>query len=145
MHQEEHSDSKTVHQEKNKKIVKQYAAAMNKGDMTALRNLFAEDAVVQGVFGMAPVEKAMAVWEQLVKGLEMKLFIEEIIAEGDLVAVRYTEKGSFTGEFMGHSPTGRSYKIDAMEWFLIKEGKIKQRWGARDHASQAKQIGIPLS
>jgi predicted ester cyclase len=31
-----------------------------------------------------------------------------------------------------------------MEWFEIENGKIKRRWGARDAASQARQLDIPL-
>ena len=131
-------------QDGNKRIVLRYVAAFNEGDMEGLRCLFAEDAIVQGVFGMVPVKKAFDVWEQLVTGLKMELIIEEIIEEGEQVAVRFTEKGTFMGVFMGNAPTGKSYEIKAMEWFVIKDGKIQQRWGARDHASQAKQIGLPL-
>lgn len=145
MKQIEFSESNCVQLDQNKEIVKQYVSAFNRGDMEALRSLFAEDATIQGVFGLAPLEKAFEVWKQLISGLNMKLIIEEIIAEGEHIAVRYTEKGVFKGSFMGHSPTGKSYEIKAMEWFIIKDGKIKQRYGARDHFSQAKQIGLPLS
>ena len=30
-----------------------------------------------------------------------------------------------------------------MEWFEIREGRIARRWGARDGASQARQLGFP--
>jgi predicted ester cyclase len=30
-----------------------------------------------------------------------------------------------------------------MEWFEIENGRIRRRWGARDGASQARQLGIP--
>jgi hypothetical protein len=29
-----------------------------------------------------------------------------------------------------------------MEWFEVRDGQIVRRWGARDHASQARQIGM---
>ena len=45
---------------------------------------------------------------------------------------------------MGYEPTGRTYERVAMEWFVIRDGKIARRWGARDGASQARQIGLPL-
>lgn len=137
--------AEAVEQDQNKQIVQQYADAFNRGDLAALTALFAPDAEIQGVFGKAQMEKALAVWQQLVNGLGMQLTIEEMMAEGDCVAVRYTERGTFTGTFMGHAPTGKSYEVAAMEWFRIREGKIQQRWGARDHASQARQIGLPLS
>jgi hypothetical protein len=37
--------------------------------------------------------------------------------------------------------TGKSYEMVAMEWFEIKDGLIHRRWGARDSASQSKQLG----
>ena len=74
----------------------------------------------------------------------MNLTIEEMIAEGDIVAVRYSERGVFRAPFFGHAPTGKSYELVAMEWFVVRNGRIQQRWGARDQASQARQIGMPL-
>jgi ketosteroid isomerase-like protein len=37
---------------------------------------------------------------------------------------------------------GKSYELVAMEWFEIEGDRIKRRWGARDAASQARQLGI---
>lgn len=75
----------------------------------------------------------------------MQLTVEDIAAEGDVVAVCYRERGTFKGPFMGNEPTGKSYELVAMEWFVIRDGKIQKRWGVRDHAAQARQIGLPLS
>jgi predicted ester cyclase len=61
-----------------------------------------------------------------------------------VVAVRYAERGTFAGPFRGQPPTGKAYELVAMEWFVLKDGKIRRRWGARDAASQARQIGLPL-
>lgn len=131
-------------QEKNKQVVHAYVAAFNRGDLKALRALFSPDAEIQGVLGKGQMEKIMPIWEQLVDSLGMELTIEEIIAEGEVVAVRYTERGNFKGPFFGHAPTGKSYELVAMEWFVIRNGKIFQRWGARDQASQARQIGMAI-
>jgi steroid delta-isomerase-like uncharacterized protein len=128
--------------EANKDVVRAYVGAFNRGDLDAVRDLFAPDAQVQGVLGAGQMDKAIAVWEQLVRGLGIKLVIEEMIGEGETVAVRYTERGTFTGEFFGQGPTGKSYELVAMEWFRIRGGKIVSRWGARDSASQARQIGL---
>ena len=67
-----------------------------------------------------------------------------MVAEDDVVAVRYTERGTFVAPFRVQQPTGRSFELVAMEWFTLKEGKIHRRWGARDVASQARQLGMPL-
>ena len=73
------------------------------------------------------------------------LTVEEIIAEGDTVAVRYTERGAFVGSFRGQEPTGKSFELMAMEWFTLLDGKIHRRWAVRDAASQARQMGMKLS
>ena len=131
-------------QEQNKRIVKDYVEAFNSGNMERLAALFSPEAEIQGVLGKGQLEKVMPIWVQLVQGLGMQLKVEEMCAEGNQVAVRYTEKGTFKGKFMGNEPTGKSYELVAMEWFIIEDGLIVRRWGARDGASQARQLGLPL-
>ena len=132
------------YEEANKRIVQAYVDAFNRGDLEALRKLFSEDAQIQGVLGEGILDKVVAVWAQLIEGYGMQLEVAGMVAEGDTVAVRYVERGTFRAPAFGHEPTGRSYELVAMEWFIIREGKIHQRWGARDAASQARQLGIPL-
>lgn len=132
-------------QEANKAVVAAYVDAFNRGDLDALARLFSDDAEIQGVLGRGGVAAVMPIWRQLVEGLGMQLTVEEMIAAGNRVAVRYTERGVFRGPFLGHAPTGKAYEIAAMEWFVVRDGLIRQRWGARDHAAQARQIGLPLA
>lgn len=131
--------------EQNKEIVHRYVEAFNKGDLNGLRSLLADDAEIQGVMGKGLFERIEPVWRQLIEGYGMQLQIEELIAEGDTVAARYIETGTFKAPAFGHQPTGKSYELVAMEFFEIRDGKIKRRWGARDSASQMRQLGIPLA
>lgn len=130
--------------EANKQVVLKYVNAFNEGDFETLRSIFAEDAVVQGVMGRGTMEKALAIWRMLHESLQVHLTVEQMVAEGNQVAVRYLERGAFVGTFRDHAPTGKPYELIAMEWFVIRDGKIVQRWGARDGESQARQIGLPL-
>jgi len=57
------------------------------------------------------------------------------------VAARYLEQGTFRKPFRGTAPTGRSFSVTAMEWFRMSNGKIAERWGARDSAAIARQVG----
>ena len=123
-------------------VGKAYVDAFNAGDLAALRTLFAEDAEIQGVYGKATLDRAESVWRQLIDGYGMQLEIKELIAQGALVAARYVETGTFRAPAFGQQPTGKSYELVAMEWFEIHQGKIKRRWGARDSASQLRQLGV---
>jgi len=68
-----------------------------------------------------------------------------MIAEDDIVAVRYTERGTSVGSFRGSPVTGKAFEVVAMECFIIKDGQIHRRWGARDNAAQMRQMGLPLA
>jgi predicted ester cyclase len=41
--------------------------------------------------------------------------------------------------------SSKSYEVVAMEWFVFRDGKITQRWGARDSTAIFRQMGIPLT
>jgi len=135
----------TTEAEAAKAVVLQYVQAFNRGDLAALRDLLADEAEIQGVFGKGLFEKISPVWRQLMEGYRMQLKVQGMVAEGNTVAVRYIETGTFLAPAFGQAPTGRSYEMVAMEWFEIENGKIKRRWGARDSATQARQLGIPLA
>ena len=130
--------------EANKAVVLRYVDAFNRADYAALQEIFAPDAEVQGVLGKGTMDKVIGIWQELHSAFGIHLTVEEIIAENDRVAVRYTERGTFKGTFRGHAPTGKSFELVALEWFELRNGKIQRRWGARDSASQARQIGLPL-
>lgn len=128
--------------ETNKRTVLQYVEAFNRGDLDALRQLFTPDAVVQGVLGWGQMDEVIPIWKELHEAFAIELTVDAIIAEGDAVAVRYTERGEFRAPFRGNAPTGKRYELVAMEWFELRDGKIARRWVARDSASQARQIGL---
>lgn len=127
--------------EANKEIVRRYVAAFNAGDFGRLRALFTADAVIQGVLGWGNIDEvAMPVWRDLHAAYGLNLTIEDMVAEGNMVATRYTERGTFRAPFRGSEPTGKSYELVAMEWFEMRDGKIARRWGARDSASMQRQL-----
>lgn len=130
--------------ETNKQIVRAYVEAFNRGDMEALTDLFARDALVYGVLGWGGMDQVVPIWREIKAAFNLQLQVESMIAEDDIVAVRYVERGMSVGSFRGGPVTGKSFEVVAMEWFIIKDGKIQRRWGARDNAAQMRQMGLPL-
>lgn len=129
----------------NKRVVLDYVDAFNRADMEALRQMFTSNALVYGVLGWGGLDQVVPIWEEIHKAFAIQLQVESIIAEGDTVAVRYVERGRCVGSFRGQPVTGKSFEIVAMEWFIVQEGKIHRRWGARDSAAQSRQMGLQLS
>jgi steroid delta-isomerase-like uncharacterized protein len=132
-------------EESNKEIVRKYVEAFNNGDIDALLPLFTDDAVVHGVLGWGKLAEVVPIWREIHEAFAIKMEVDAIIAEGDTVAVRYIERGTSVGSFRGGPITGRSFEVVAMEWFIFRSGRIQKRWGARDFASQSRQMGLPLS
>jgi len=129
-------------EEESKQVVRRYVEAFNRGDIKALEQLLDENAEIQGVLGQGTWNKIYPIWQQLIDGYGMQLDIQDLIADGNHVAARYIETGTFKAPAFGQEPTGKSYTLVAMEFFRIEHVKIQRRWGARDAASQAKQLGI---
>jgi steroid delta-isomerase-like uncharacterized protein len=128
-----------------KQTVMAYVNAFNCGDFEGLRLLFADDALVFGVLGWGDLDQVVPIWKEIKTAFAIQLEVESIIAENDMVAVRYSERGTSVGSFRGGPVTGKSFEVVAMEWFTFKDGKIHRRWGARDTAAQFRQMGLLLS
>ncbi len=66
----------------------------------------------------------------------------EIMATDDHVAMRYTISGTHQGEFQGVAPTGKSFKVAALQLGRFKDGRCVERWGSTDELGMMKQLGI---
>ena len=69
----------------------------------------------------------------------------EIIAEGDLVAIRGTAAfENHQEEFMGVPPTGRDATTTGFSFFRVEDGMIVERWGVGDMMSLMQQLGVEM-
>jgi predicted ester cyclase len=58
--------------------------------------------------------------------------IDDLLAEGDRVAVRYRARGTHTGELFGAAPTGRAVTITGIEIYRVEGSRIAEYWGEAD-------------
>jgi len=58
--------------------------------------------------------------------------VDDIVAEGDKVVIRFTSTGTQRGEFQGIAPTGRRVRIQEVAIFRLSHGKIVEQWGMPD-------------
>jgi steroid delta-isomerase-like uncharacterized protein len=73
---------------------------------------------------------------------DLKITIEEQIAEGDLVATRWTATGTQKGELMGIAPTGKESTVTGVTIDKIKDGKIVESWTNWDTLGMMRQLGV---
>ena len=76
------------------------------------------------------------------KGLsDTRFLVEDVIAEGDQVAVRLTAEATQTGELMGLPASGKRYSIGEIHIFRIRDGKVTEHWHQFDQMTMMKQLG----
>jgi predicted ester cyclase len=63
------------------------------------------------------------------------------LAEGDLVATRFTSTGTHAGPFRGMAPTGRKLSWTGMVIDRIRDGRIVESWGNWDMMGMLQQLG----
>lgn len=68
--------------------------------------------------------------------------VEDLVADGDRVAVRLTIRGTNTGPLADGTVTGRSVEFTDMTIVRIDGGKIAELWGLSDHLSILRQLGF---
>ena len=68
--------------------------------------------------------------------------VEQIVAEGDMVAMRITWRGTHEGDFMGFEPTGKSFEGENMVFTRIENGKVAERWLLPDALGILRQLGV---
>jgi steroid delta-isomerase-like uncharacterized protein len=130
-------------------LVTQWIEAWNSQDLTAARNLLTPDYQrhdanlpdVEGPDGSADFITSV------VSGFpDIRLHIEQLIAQDQLVAARLTVRGTHRGPFLGVPPTGREVTVDVMDVFRLTGDKIAEEWVVMDTMGLLQQLGaIPGS
>jgi steroid delta-isomerase-like uncharacterized protein len=75
---------------------------------------------------------------------DLRFEIEDIIAEGDRVAVRYHFSGTQHGPILGIPPTGRFAVMTGLTFYRMKEGRIAEAWVHWDVLAMLRAMGVPV-
>jgi predicted ester cyclase len=72
--------------------------------------------------------------------------LEETVIEGDVIAARYTMRGTHRGPFFGMPPTAKAISVQALNIYRLSAGKIVSEVGQPDLLGLLQQIGaLPKS
>jgi steroid delta-isomerase-like uncharacterized protein len=73
---------------------------------------------------------------------DIKIEVQDLIAEGDKVVSRYTSVATDTRGVAGRPPTGRVIRTLAIQIFRFKDGKVVESWAVRDDLGTFRQLGL---
>jgi steroid delta-isomerase-like uncharacterized protein len=75
---------------------------------------------------------------------DLEFGIDFLLAEGDMVAGRWTARGTHSGAWAGVPATGRRMEFSAINVFRFQDGRVVEIWNHRDDLGLMQQIGGPV-
>jgi steroid delta-isomerase-like uncharacterized protein len=77
---------------------------------------------------------------------DSRIVVDDVIAEGNKVAVRHRLQGTHQAELQGIPATGRPVEVNGIVIFRLENGKIAEAWLNADIMGMMQQLGaIPVS
>jgi len=73
---------------------------------------------------------------------DMRVTIEEELAEGSKVITRGYFTGTHQGDFQGIPPTGKQIKVKYIDIWLVENGKLMENWVRLDELGLMQQLGV---
>lgn len=131
--------------EQNKEIVRRIQEAFDMGNLDALDDLIAPDIASHDTPPGAPggLEGAKMGHQMVLSWFpDYRVEIDEILAEGDRVVMRFTVSGTHQGEMMGFAPTGKRFSVPGFSEYRVEGGKAVEHWGLHDNFGVFMQLGL---
>jgi predicted ester cyclase len=134
-------------EEKNKALLRRYyEECWNKGNLALIEECFSSPILMGGT----PVDldlprEGMMRW--LTGFPDLQFVVEQMVAEGDIVAANTrfvgTHRGIFHwGDLGPWEPTGKSINVREMHFFRLAGGKVVELWFAWDRTGFLQQLGV---
>ncbi len=130
--------------EENKALVRRFVKDFwNEGNMSAADELMAPGAEIHMPTGEVVDVDRLKSFARVFHGSfpDWHSTFEELIAEGDRVAERWTGRGTHRGELQGIPPTGKRVEVPGSVFYRIVDGKIVEFRGHLDMLSLMQQLG----
>jgi ketosteroid isomerase-like protein len=136
--------------EANKAVVKRAFAALNEGDLKTLNELFDPDGPWHLPNGKTmpqggPFTELGKSCPMCAKLEQRKIVIDVMVAESDLVSVRSTWSGLYTGTARGVPFHQKPVTLVYFNIYRVSGGRIRENWAEYDRMSLAEQLGFQVT
>jgi len=131
--------------EDNKQLVRRLCDVFNTGNLNVIDEVATEDFVLHHATDrdIAPREMYKQTFIMSRHAFpDMCLVIDDIFAEGDKVACRWTLSGTHQGEYQGIPPTNNKVVVSGNNIFRIANGKVAEIWSRSNTLGMMQQLGV---
>ena len=137
-------------EEQNKELARKWFEEIDKGNWDFIREKGAPDYaeyLPSGITESMSLEQGIKQTKMFIKGIpDIVHDIEEIIAVGDKVIVRFIGRGTHSGDIeeMGIPATGKAVEVSSIIIWRIEDGKVVEEWQEADMLGFMQQFGFEL-
>ncbi len=134
--------------ESNKHLIATHFEAFNAGDLERFAATMAEDAVNHAAIPQAQGRAGARVIVTKLRSAfpDMRMVVDDVVAEGDKVVCRVTVTGTHDGplDFVKTAlpATGKKFRATHIHVFRIANEQIVERWAERDDLGMLQQLGV---
>jgi len=131
--------------EDNKVLVQRwFEEVWNRGRQDAVDQLMAPNALVHGLGeamrGPAGFKRFHAAYREAFP--DVRIVVEDMVAEGDKVAFRWSATATHRGISLGFEPTNRDVRFEGMGIIRVESGKLVEGWNTFDQLGMLQQLGV---
>jgi steroid delta-isomerase-like uncharacterized protein len=127
----------------NKALVQRFfEEVLNQKNLAALDQFISPGAVNHTVPQGMPQETSRFLGLYLSAIPDIRITVEDLMADGDKVIARVTYHGTHRGAFRGIPPTGKPITSSGINIFRIANGKMVEHWGLSDRLDALQQMGV---
>ena len=133
--------------EQNKAVVRRvFDELWNKGNLPVADELFAstythhDPSTPDAGRGPESEKKRVTLYRTALH--DLRLTIEDIIAEGEMVTARWSCRGTHKGDLNGIAPTGKQIAISGISMVRFASGKMVEGWINWDALGLMQQLGV---
>ena len=125
-------------------LARAFEAAVNAHDLAAIEALVSPAYIEhQGMAEpMVGSEAVRGTFEALYAAFpDYRIDLEDVIVDGDRIAMRATQRGTQSGPLGPMPATGRSMEVLTIDIVRVEDGQFAEHWGLGDVETMARQLG----
>ena len=133
-------------------VRRQFEEVFNKQDFDLCEEMFSERYLEHAVAPFQDSEPGVVNGPDHARGVvewlrsqfpDLRMTVEAIVCEGDMVAALVWSEGTNTGSLNGvMPPTGRRFSSRQSHWYRVVDGKLAEHWATREDLPAMLQLGV---
>ena len=129
---------------RNKDLARRLYALINEGRVDQVANLISPDYIEHDPLpGQGSGrEGVLDRFSMITTALASHFAVEDLIAEGDRIVVRWTNTGTHVDDFAGIPATGRTFTIAGIDIYRVVDEQLCEHWHVIDQLGMLAQLGL---